>query len=1242
MTTVPALREKPPGTPYLEETTRGEPKPALRVAEYVSELSRRATSNAPVFDGGTGSEGAWAPPQKDGVPSLRMDAAMGAAGAKGSGDGARFGLSAAFTYGGPGKQGDDVEFSNVFDRIHSKKSLGAMEARRRSMTKAGSAAAEWQVRRQKSKARKPGSGQFDGATAHFLVRDLQSLGKDDVDVRSVLALLDVDGLSSPQWVLDNMHCALEIFAHGFHNLVGELIKLALEHAEPVKGRRGPGGTANVGIGSRDGRETAGSADGRPGSRGPPKEKELEDHGAAILLKSWALMLQYAERLTLAPVVKTDADDSTTKSDILQDAAAGVRARKGLSDDGEGQGPGAPLGSHEDKHNVGAAKENSIASLSGPLARVAFALDGQQKRVYTALARLDKQLELTEASRAPLLDALEQARIHVKQVDSENRALLDRAHGATLARGEAEQAALSALSEQETLRKEIQKLAMLPVKVSELTRRMAINDMDTTLSQTSLGRLKGDHATLKDKYEGLLQEFTDMEEALERSKNLQAGAERSLNHALDAKRLAEDERTRAEKRASLASMERNTAQDLYEMAEKSLSTARERLQVLESSDKDKTNRIRVLEEQLSHYSALSREREIALMTMEKELGDIKVERDTMKKEFSFLSRSSTSQSIELAKMERDFGNQIEAAKLETKRETEKYEEAASRASALDIDLQSLRSELEGKETAWSKTKEQLEGNVESAKQAMAEHQKKSETMLAEYTAKWRRQEEELSEEIAQLRDALEKRDDQVSRLEAEIATLQAANAELKSEGERLLKEEEGKRLQAEEALSELAGRLKEKVQRGAELAESLQSLRSQHEKVLSDFDEISKLRDSLKQANDLLQYKNAELSNALSIEIEAHLESRGTLELEIYEVREYLNNTNQVLADAETALVQLSLGIDLQSICPAGVTPAAYSSRVVGHLRTPTDTPPSRQKSIQDVRNEVSSRLGTPIPTLLQDEGRPSTGAGSQSVEPQIMVINQEENRPPSQMGNLSPLGSSVGGSRPVTSHSSRGSMPVRPSTSLDTSSAQRAPALAEIDEKRPKTTHDLPKERSLMDDLRDRIIHASQLAGKPLSELKSEKARIQIQNMLKHKTTLYKGKMADIDSDDLTQIDVKDMRWVDKMAESGMTVLEFHLAKDGHYWAKIPEEAGFWRFSADRKMHVTGIETGFPGLILPPLAPDTYEKQYGEKSEKRRQDPNKMSSKLKETNMGGWLKTHTQLRTSMDVKSSSINDVLSI
>ena len=166
-----------------------------------------------------------------------------------------------------------------------------------------------------------------------------------------------------------------------------------------------------------------------------------------------------------------------------------------------------------------------------------------------------------------------------------------------------------------------------------------------------------------------------------------------------------------------------------------------------------------------------------------------------------------------------------------------------------------------------------------------------------------------------------------------------------------------------------------------------------------------------------------------------------------------------------------------------------------------------------------------------------------------------------------------------------------------------------------------------MDDLRDRIIHASQLAGKPLSELKSEKARIQIQNMLKHKTTLYKGKMADIDSDDLTQIDVKDMRWVDKMAESGMTVLEFHLAKDGHYWAKIPEEAGFWRFSADRKMHVTGIETGFPGLILPPLAPDTYEKQYGEKSEKRRQDPNKMSSKLKETNMGGWLKTHTQLRT---------------
>jgi len=79
------------------------------------------------------------------------------------------------------------------------------------------------------------------------------------------------------------------------------------------------------------------------------------------------------------------------------------------------------------------------------------------------------------------------------------------------------------------------------------------------------------------------------------------------------------------------------------------------------------------------------------------------------------------------------------------------------------------------------------------------------------------------------------------------------------------------------------------------------------------------------------------------------------------------------------------------------------------------------------------------------------------------------------------------------------------------------------------------------------------------------------------------------------------------------------------------------RFSADRKMHVSGIKVGFPGLIIPPLAPNTYEETFGDqKQSKKRQDAASMSSELKSTKVDDWLKAHTPLRTGLGVNTASI------
>ena len=94
-----------------------------------------------------------------------------------------------------------------------------------------------------------------------------------------------------------------------------------------------------------------------------------------------------------------------------------------------------------------------------------------------------------------------------------------------------------------------------------------------------------------------------------------------------------------------------------MAESSLSTVREKLTTLEESDKVKSSQIRTLEEQVSHTTAVAREYEVSYKAYKDELDACKAERDEMKRELSFLSRSSSERRTEIAKIERGYKNQI---------------------------------------------------------------------------------------------------------------------------------------------------------------------------------------------------------------------------------------------------------------------------------------------------------------------------------------------------------------------------------------------------------------------------------------------------------------------------------------------------------------------------------------------------------------------------------------------------------
>jgi len=251
-----------------------------------------------------------------------------------------------------------------------------------------------------------------------------------------------------------------------------------------------------------------------------------------------------------------------------------------------------------------------------------------------------------------------------------------------------------------------------------------------------------------------------------------------------------------------------------------------------------------------------------------------------------------------------------------------------------------------------------------------------------------------------------------------------------------------------------------------------------------------------------------------------------------------------------------------------------------------------------------------------------------------MVINEDPDQSSSDF-SLPPIARRLVTPNPTTSDMGT-PMPMRPSTSQPRS---RSPVKEDRDRPRPRSTQSLISvmRSTLLDNLSQRIMQASSNSGKPLSELKSEKARIQIQNMLKHKTTLFKAKLKEVDPEDYKTIDVQDMRWVEAMHQKGMSVLEFQLAKDGHLVAEIPDEAGFWRFTADRKMHVSGIKVGFPGLVIPPLGPNTYEEKFGKQQvSKRRQDTADMSNELKSTKVDDWLKTHTQLRTALPSSKASV------
>ena len=71
--------------------------------------------------------------------------------------------------------------------------------------------------------------------SQFLIAQIMELGVTDGEaVRDMLMMDERKGMTTPMWALDHIHCAIEIFAHGFQNLVEELIKLALTHSKEKK------------------------------------------------------------------------------------------------------------------------------------------------------------------------------------------------------------------------------------------------------------------------------------------------------------------------------------------------------------------------------------------------------------------------------------------------------------------------------------------------------------------------------------------------------------------------------------------------------------------------------------------------------------------------------------------------------------------------------------------------------------------------------------------------------------------------------------------------------------------------------------------------------------------------------------------------------------------------------------------------------------------------------------------------
>ncbi|QDZ21319.1 hypothetical protein HOP50_05g38500 [Chloropicon primus] len=1182
--TVKALEAKPPGTPYLDANSSGpssrvRPGEAMRVASFVSEMSKRATSNAPVFDGGTGSEGAWVPPQKEGVSSLRMGNVMRQKEKDATSENSVLDRSQAFAYGSR----KSIHSLAPIKGLVGKNRAGGTEENKRGNVANFAAGLRHRQQRKSLMGGQDSLGLLGDlntlldSNSKFLIAQLMELGvRDNAAVRGMLEIEERKGLMTPRWALDHIHSAIEIFAHGFHNLVEELIKLAMTQSKEDK-------VEMLDLSNPSG-DTFGEAGTSSGQN--LNEADVEEYGATLLLKCWALLLGYAENLTLSSdqllsVTKSEDDDRENETDAQK-------------------------------------KSHSLSSVTGPLARVALQLDRQNKEMSGALSKTKMQFNMSEATRMPLVQALKEAKEKIEYMGKENDVLVGDYRKAREDRMEAVGIAEGAQYESNELRKEVAKLAMLPVKVSELTRRVAKNDSITQSSTVSLESLRKKYEILKTEKHKLYSEYNQVEEALMRSRAAQASAEKKLNHALDSKALAVEERIRAEQRAHLASTERNTVENLYTMAENSLSTVREKLVTLEQSDKAKSAQIRTLEEQVSHSSAIAREYEASYKAYKEELDGVKTERDEMKRELSFLTRSSSERRTEIAKIERGYKNQIIEAQTQAEIHAERCEKALQEASTAKRNLEKLQKETEKREEAWNRDQVKLSRELQEAHDSLKLYQKNSKDLLAERIEKWRVKEEELTEEINTLQTDLKNTKISENDLKNALADVQERLTITEEEYSKQIEHEITVRSKAEGDLADLNVRFQEQMEKAAELASTFKEFREEFEKTVQELEKTTKEKNDLINANANLQDMKAQLEDALTIETEAHHESRDQLEGEVVEVREHLEQANKLMADAETALLQLSLGVDLQSICPAGVTPVAYSQRMVDELRTPIETPPSRHGSIDEVRAAAASRLSSSL-------SRPTTS------EPQIMVINEDRNDDFS----LPPIGRSRVTPNPTTAVLNA-SMPARPATSQPRS---RSPIKEERDRPRPKSTQSLLSvmKSNLLDNLSQRITQASQSAGRPLSELKSEKARIQIQNMLKHKTTLFKSKLKEVNPEDYKTIDVQDMRWVEAMHQKGMSVLEFQLAKDGHYFATIPDEAGFWRFTADRKMHVSGIKIGFPGLVIPPLGPNTYEEKFGQQQlSKKRQDAADMSKELKSTKVDDWLKTHTPLRTGLGVTRASV------